>query len=88
MFAPLISNPTNLAVTVLINAGTRWETRCNCIVPAGARGFQIGYYPLLENSTVRFFDARSPYRGRYVERRGFGGQVDRLSGSVALNVSR
>jgi serine/threonine protein kinase len=88
MFAPLITNPTNLPVAVLINAGTRWETRCNCVVPAGTRDMHIGYYPLLENSTVRFFSARTPYRGRYVERRNFGTSVDRLSGSVALNVGR
>ncbi len=88
MFAPLITNPTNFPVTVLINAGTRWETRCDCVVPVGTSGMHIGYYPLLENSTVRFFNARTPYRGRYVERRNFGTRVDRLSGSVALNVAR
>ncbi|MCH9014882.1 MAG: protein kinase [Gemmatimonadetes bacterium] len=86
IFAPLISNPTSRAMVVLINAGTPDETRCNCTVPAGARSMPVGYYSLLPNTTVRFYDARQPYGGIYGEVTSLVGRVNSLTGAVELTV--
>ncbi len=87
MFSPLVSNGTNRPVVALINAGTASETRCSCLIQAGSRGTNIGYYRLLPNSTIRFYDARRAYRGAYREVRNFASRVDDLSGSVNVSVS-
>ena len=60
------------------------ETQCNCVIPARGRGLRIGYYPLLENSTVRFFDARQGYRGVYQDRGVVSSRVDSLTGTVDI----
>ena len=87
MFAPLVTNRSNRALVAVINPGTPAEARCNCVIPAGSRDVHIGYYPLLDNSTVRFFDARRPYQGAYQAVTDLRGRVDGLSGSVRVTVS-
>jgi serine/threonine protein kinase len=88
MFAPLITNGTRGELVALINPGTPRELRCNCVIPPNSRDVRIGYYPLLENTTIRFFDARRPYAGRYEEIGDIFGRVDSLSGAVRLTVER
>ena len=87
MFTPVITNGTNRPLVALINAGTPGETRCNCIIQPGGPTTNLGYYPLQQNSTIRFYDARRAYRGPYREVRNFADRVDDLSGSVSLSVS-
>lgn len=87
MFAPRITNRTNRELVALINPGTPAETRCNCVIPSSSRDLHVGYYPLLENSTIQFFDARRAYSGRYQEIGDISGRVDTLSGSVGLTVA-
>ncbi len=87
MVAPLVTNRSNRALVAVINPGTPVEARCNCVIPAGSRDVHIGYYPLLDNSTVRFFDARRPYQGAYETVTDLRGRVDGLSGSVRVTVS-
>ena len=87
MFAPLVTNRSNRALVAVINPGTPVEARCNCVIPARSRDVHIGYYPLLDNSTVRFFDARRPYQGAYQAVTDLRGRVDGLSGSVRVTVS-
>ncbi len=87
MFAPLVTNRSNRALVAVINPGTPVEARCNCVIPARSRNVHIGYYPLLDNSTVRFFDARRPYQGAYRTVTDLRGRVDGLSGSVRVTVS-
>jgi hypothetical protein len=88
MFAPLITNGTRRELVALINPGTPRELRCNCVIPPHSRDVRIGYYPLLENTTIRFFDARRPYSGRYQEISDIAGRVDSLSGAVSLAVEQ
>ncbi len=88
MFAPLVTNRTNRELVALVNAGTPVELRCNCVIPPNSQDLHIGYYPLLENSTVRLFDARRPYRGRYQEIGDIAGRADTLSGSFSITVER
>lgn len=86
MFTPVVTNGTNRPIVALINAGTPGETRCNCVIEAGSRGTNLGYYPLRQTSTIRFYDARQAYRGTYREVRNFADRVDGLSGSVRVSV--
>ncbi len=88
IFAPLITNPTSNAWVVLVNAGTPDEARCNCVVPPGSMSTHIGYYPLLQNTSVRFYDTRQPYGGIYREISDVSARVNALSGSVELTVPR
>ena len=88
MFAPRITNRTNRELVAQINPGTPWELRCNCVIPPSSRDVPIGYYPLLENSTIRFFDARRAYSGQYQEIGDISGRVDAVSGSVGVTVER
>jgi hypothetical protein len=88
MFAPRITNHTSRELVALINPGTPVELRCNCVIPPHSRDVHIGYYPLLENSTIRFFDARRAYSGRYQEIGDIAARVDTLSGSVSLAIER
>ena len=87
MFSPLVSNNTSRPMVALINAGTSSETRCECLIQAGSVGMSIGYYRLLPNSTIRFYDARRAYQGAYREVRNFASRVDDLSGAVNVSVS-
>jgi serine/threonine protein kinase len=86
MFAPRITNQTNRELVALVNARTPMELRCNCVIPANSQNVHIGYYPLLENSTIRFFDARRAYRGQFQEIGGLFARVDTLSGSVGITI--
>ncbi|UCF40504.1 MAG: protein kinase [Gemmatimonadota bacterium] len=88
MFAPRITNRTNLRLVALINYGTTVELRCNCEIPPNSENVQIGYYPLLEGSTIRFFDARRAYSGRFQEITGLVTRVDTLSGAIGITVER
>jgi hypothetical protein len=88
MFAPLVTNRTNRELVALVNPRTPMELRCNCTIPANSERIHIGYYPLLENSTLRFFDARRPYTGRFLEAGDISARVDTLSGSVTVTIER
>jgi len=88
MFAPRITNHTDRELVALVNPGTPVELRCNCVIPPHSRDVRIGYYPLLENSAIHFFDARRAYSGRYQEIGDIAGRVDTLSGLVSLAVER
>jgi serine/threonine-protein kinase len=88
MFAPLITNRTNRELVALVNPRTPAELRCNCTIPPNSQGVHIGYYPLLENSSVRFFSARRPYAGQFLEAGDFSARVDTLSGSVTVTIER
>lgn len=88
MFAPRITNQTNRELVALVNRGTPAELRCNCVIPPNSRDVHIGYYPLFENSTIRFFDARRAYRGQFQEIGDFAARVDTLSGSVGITIGR
>jgi hypothetical protein len=88
MFAPLVTNRTNRELVALINPRTSAELRCNCVIPPNSQGVHIGYYPLLENSAVRFFAARRPYTGQFLEAGDFYPRVDTLSGSVTITIER
>ena len=87
LFAPLVTNRTNSDLIAVVNAGTEVEMRCNCVIRAGSLRTRIGYYPFVRNSTIRFFDARQGYRGRYVEVRDISNRVDGFSGAVDVTVS-
>jgi hypothetical protein len=86
MFAPRITNRTNRELVALVNPRTPVELRCNCVIPANSQNVHIGYYPLLENSTIRFFDARRAYRGQFQEIGDLFARVDTLSGSVGITI--
>ena len=86
MFAPRITNRTNRELVALVNRGTPAELRCNCVIPPNSQNVHIGYYPLLESSTIRFFSARRPYRGQFQEIGNLFVQVDTLSGSVGITI--
>ncbi len=88
MFAPRITNRTDRDLVALINRGTSAEQRCNCVIPAASEDVHIGYYPLLENSTIRFFDAQRAYRGQFQEIGDISARVDTLSGSVGVTIER
>jgi serine/threonine protein kinase len=88
MFAPRITNRTDRDLVALVNRGTSAEQRCNCIIPAATEDVHIGYYPLLENSTIRFFDAQRAYRGQFQEIGDISARVDTLSGSVGVTIER
>jgi hypothetical protein len=88
MFAPLVTNRTNRELVALVNPRTSAELRCNCTIPPNSQGVRIGYYPLLENSAVRFFAARRPYTGQFLEAGDFSARVDTLSGSVTITIER
>jgi serine/threonine protein kinase len=88
MFAPVISNPTNRALTVLVNADIPEAARCNCVIPPRSTDVQIGYYPLRSNPTFRFYPSNANYRGRYVEVVEMAGGVDASSGVLTVEVPR
>ncbi|MEJ2238528.1 MAG: serine/threonine-protein kinase, partial [Gemmatimonadales bacterium] len=79
-FAPLITNETDVPLTVVVNASTPHEKSCDCTVPPGSRRMLIGYYPLFSNSTVRAVDES----GRSATFTDFVHEVDRHSGVVGL----
>ncbi|MEO8635269.1 MAG: serine/threonine-protein kinase [Gemmatimonadales bacterium] len=80
VFAPLITNTTDEALAIVINAGSAKAAICACRVNPGAVRARIGYYPLFLNSAVQ---ARTPAGGSATFRE-LGGAVDRATGSVGL----
>ncbi len=79
-FAPLITNETDVPLTVVVNGSTPHEMTCDCTVPPGSRRMLIGYYPLFSNSTVRAVDES----GRSATFTDFAHEVDRRTGVVGL----
>jgi hypothetical protein len=86
MFAPVIRNPTNRSLSVMINADTPEATRCECVIPPRSQSVRIGYYQLLGNPTLRFYRSNSNYRGRYIEVIETVGGVDALSGELRVEI--
>jgi hypothetical protein len=86
LFAPRISNRTSRDVIVVINPGTRSEVACNCRIDIGELGKHIGYYPLLQNSVVRFYDARRGTRGPFRDVTDFRGRIETFPGTVTISV--
>jgi hypothetical protein len=79
-FAPLITNNTGRALTVMVNAGLQGAVSCACAIPPGASRQPIGYYPLFQNSTVQVRDPD----GRTATFPDLGSEVDRRTGVVGL----
>ncbi len=88
MFAPVIRNPTNRSLSVMINADIPEATRCECVIPPRSQNVRIGYYKLLGNPTLRFYPLNSNYRGRYIEVIEMVGGVDALSGELRVEIPR
>ena len=88
MFAPVISNPTNQSLSVLINADLPEATRCECVIPPRSQNVQIGYYQLLGNPTLRFYPSSSNYQGRFIEVSEMAGRVDASSGELRVEIPR
>lgn len=88
MFAPVISNPTNQSLSVLINADLPEATRCECDIPPRSQNVRIGYYQLLGNTMLRFYPSSSNYRGRFIEVIEMAGSVDALSGELKVEIPR
>ena len=80
VFAPLITNTTDQALAIVINAGSVKAVACGCRVPPGAVRVRIGYYPLFLNSAVQ----ATTSAGGSATFRELGKEVDRGSGSVSL----
>jgi hypothetical protein len=79
-FSPLITNETDVSLTVFVNAATPHEMPCDCTVPPGSHRMLIGYYPLFSNSTVRAVDES----GRSAIFTDFASEVNRRTGVVGL----
>ena len=88
MFTPVIRNPTNRSLSVMINADIPEATRCECVIPPRSENVRIGYYQLWGNPTLRFYPSNSNYRGRYIEVIETVGDVDALSGELIVEVPR
>jgi hypothetical protein len=73
-------------VIVVINPGTSDEVACNCRIRAGTVGMHIGYYPLLQNSVVRFYDARRGTRGTFRDVTDFRRRIETFPGTVTISV--
>ncbi len=88
MFAPVLSNPTNQSLSVLINADLPEATRCECVIPPRSQNVRIGYYQLFGNATLRFYPTSSNYQGRFIEVVEMAGGVDALSGELRVEIPR
>ena len=86
LFAPRINNRTSRDVMVVINPGTRSEIACNCRIDIGVVGKHIGYYPLLQNSVVRFYDARRGTRGPFRDVTVFRDRIETFPGTITISV--
>jgi hypothetical protein len=80
VFAPLITNATDVPLSITVNAGTVSAVNCECSIPPGASRARIGYYPLYLNSTVQ---ATNP-AGITATFQNLGQEADRRSGTVGL----
>jgi hypothetical protein len=63
-FVPSVSNDTNTAVLMDVNAGLPSEEKCFCAAPASTTNVALGYYPLSNSSSVRAYRDVS-YTGPY-----------------------
>ena len=88
MFAPVISNPSNQSLSVLINADLPEATPCECVIPPRSQNVRIGYYQLLGNPTLRFYPSSSNYRGRFIEVIEMAGGIDASSGELRVEIPR
>jgi serine/threonine protein kinase len=88
MFAPVITNPTSQALTVVVNADIPEAARCNCLIPPRSTNVHIGYYQLRSNPTFRFYTTSSRYGGSYTEVVEMAGRVDAASGELQVEVPR
>jgi hypothetical protein len=88
MFAPVISNPTNRELIVLVNAGIPEAAPCECVIPPRSTDVHIGYYPLRSNPAFRFYPSRSNYRGPHTEVVEMAGRIDASSGMLRVEVPR
>jgi serine/threonine protein kinase len=84
-FAPLVTNASASAITVLVNPGTAAAVQCDCLVPEGAVRTHIGYYRLFVNSSVAAYNSAHPYIGPHTDRDGFAARVTPESGAVVLD---
>jgi hypothetical protein len=80
VFAPLITNATDVPLAITVNAGTVSAVNCECSIPPGASRARIGYYPLYLNSTVQATDPA----GITATFHNLGQEADRRSGTVGL----
>ena len=71
---------------VLVNPGTVDETRCNCVIPPRAIGMHLGYYPLRNDTKIRFYTRRANYEGRFREVANIASRVETMSGSVRMRI--
>jgi hypothetical protein len=79
-FAPHITNETGIALSLVINAGLRGETPCDCTIPPGAVRQLVGYFPLFANSSVQAV-TRDGRRATFPD---LGPEVDPVTGVVNL----
>ncbi len=90
-FAILLGNSTSAELMAGINMGlappeNQWEKKCYCPLPPKAPLTYIGYYRLLEGTSIRVYRFGSDYSGPYDVWLRFSDQVDDRSGIVLLNV--
>lgn len=79
-FAPLVTNASDRALRIVVNAGLQGAVDCRCLVPAGARRTFVGYYPLYRNSSVEARDTAGA-AARFAD---LGAAVRPASGMVGL----
>ncbi len=80
-FSPLITNLTDRPIRVSVNPNSRLEG-CYCLVPPGATRQSIGYYQLLDDTSIRVSDTQ----GRFAIFRNLEQKVDSYSGAVEIRV--
>ncbi len=81
-FAPLVSNGSDMAVSITVNAGLVAEQDCACRLPPGIQDAVIGYYPLFSNSSVRVNGAG----GRSLVIQEIAARVAPVTGTVPVEV--
>jgi hypothetical protein len=87
-FAPIVTNTGGMALLMDVNFGLPTENRCKCVIPAGASNVEIGYYKLVNNSTVDAFRATSNYTGPYFYFDNLSSFVQEQTGVIHLTFSQ